>query len=770
MRTKHFLLPVLFLEFLLILYLILTHRLIQHDTFFCFYSQYFFLNNAVVAGQIPLWVPNLVHGTTAGFWFFIQGIGGILFNVYLSLAPLFQNLNFLPLYYLSIFFEKCILILGVWLLSKKYYSHKETSLFVTASVAASAIWMTEIYHNFHTVYAIALIIYFVHEFIDSKRWRYLFLSCNLFVLQSFDKVSYFVPITALVITLYFIFYGLMNFSKVKRELKHLQITPRIIGALAGMVLSMCLLYWAYHLALDHANHSIAFVDREMTGRADLNSYLSYATDYRSDAARWVELFLGFSLNRDYTIYLGILFIPFLITGTFLHRSKNQIVLILLTLTIFLISFGTIVAEVFYYIWPYMSYFRHLSLLSAFCKLFMCFLAGYGFDRLLSELKSEKISRSFRMAMGAAIVLLLSAAAIIFQIRNDELIIYNFFSLIGTFDEFQANAWLANMPLLLQTAMIRIVGVSLFLMICLFLKIGRYKTHVISALLIFHLVDVYGYAFHETKARSIPLPDEVYKLSEFTPMPYRSYRTEHNLMKGNKRGDIYWFISSWNTAHVANINTYTFIDQLGSIYKTHYWQKPLEEFLDAYSLKEDGSRAWLKEHTIAFPNHYAALKYGGLLKKKIQFYSSANKISSKENIAEAMSAADFPGNSLFIEAESHEHKMSQAYTRLKLDYHIVQFDANRLKLNVEVPGENPIWLMYSDVWHPSWKAHINGAKVKIYKANLAYKALELSPGNNKVEFEFTSLKTNFIYRILSLMSLAWLVIIGFLFYRELRSNT
>lgn len=136
----------------------------------------------------------------------------------------------------------------------------------------------------------------------------------------------------------------------------------------------------------------------------------------------------------------------------------------------------------------------------------------------------------------------------------------------------------------------------------------------------------------------------------------------------------------------------------------------------------------------------------------------------------MGDADFPGDSLFIESDSNEYGISQSNNRLELEYRVLQFDANRLKLNVEVPDKNPVWLMYSDVWHPDWKAQINGVATKIFKANLAYKAVELFPGINTVEFEFTSPKINLLYRILGLMSFVWLGIIGYLFYRELRSNT
>jgi hypothetical protein len=47
------------------------------------------------------------------------------------------------------------------------------------------------------------------------------------------------------------------------------------------------------------------------------------------------------------------------------------------------------------------------------------------------------------------------------------------------------------------------------------------------------------------------------------------------------------------------------------------------------------------------------------------------------------------------------------------------------------------MFYSDVWHPWWRATVNGASAPVYRANGAYKAIRIEPGENLVHFHFHS---------------------------------
>ena len=52
-------LSIVLFELIHIVSLVVSHRMVIHDTFYALYAQYYFLNNAVISGEIPLWIPYL---------------------------------------------------------------------------------------------------------------------------------------------------------------------------------------------------------------------------------------------------------------------------------------------------------------------------------------------------------------------------------------------------------------------------------------------------------------------------------------------------------------------------------------------------------------------------------------------------------------------------------------------------------------------------------------------------------------------------------------
>ena len=96
--------------------------------------------------------------------------------------------------------------------------------------------------------------------------------------------------------------------------------------------------------------------------------------------------------------------------------------------------------------------------------------------------------------------------------------------------------------------------------------------------------------------------------------------------------------------------------------------------------------------------------------------------------------------------------------MPLSYTVTRFDSNHLEVSVNNPN-NPAWMFYSDVWHPFWKAKVNGRPVKVFKANLAYKAIPLVKGQNKIHFYFKSNFIAFLHYIIGFNSLFWLGFIG-----------
>ena len=92
--------------------------------------------------------------------------------------------------------------------------------------------------------------------------------------------------------------------------------------------------------------------------------------------------------------------------------------------------------------------------------------------------------------------------------------------------------------------------------------------------------------------------------------------------------------------------------------------------------------------------------------------------------------------------------------LRLQYVVEAFDANNLRVRVVNPGSGS-WMFYSDVWHPSWRATVNGKPVPVYRADLAYKAVPLAAGENVVLLRFGSTTFSWCAMLLAMNALAWL---------------
>ncbi len=65
--------------------------------------------------------------------------------------------------------------------------------------------------------------------------------------------------------------------------------------------------------------------------------------------------------------------------------------------------------------------------------------------------------------------------------------------------------------------------------------------------------------------------------------------------------------------------------------------------------------------------------------------------------------------------------------------VVRGNANEVVLDVQVDG--PAWLVYYDAYNSRWRATVNGEPVPVVEANLAFKAVPLAAGPNRVHFRF-----------------------------------
>ena len=71
------------------------------------------------------------------------------------------------------------------------------------------------------------------------------------------------------------------------------------------------------------------------------------------------------------------------------------------------------------------------------------------------------------------------------------------------------------------------------------------------------------------------------------------------------------------------------------------------------------------------------------------------------------------------------------------FEIKKFSSNELEVVVKQSGINPVWLFYGDAFDTLWNARVDDTAVEVYRAQIAYKAVKVPPGEHIVRFRFGS---------------------------------
>ncbi len=82
--------------------------------------------------------------------------------------------------------------------------------------------------------------------------------------------------------------------------------------------------------------------------------------------------------------------------------------------------------------------------------------------------------------------------------------------------------------------------------------------------------------------------------------------------------------------------------------------------------------------------------------------------------------------------------------------VLEFHANRIKIQVANPYADGAWLVYADSYHPAWSASVDGHSQQIAKANLAFKAVLIPPGTHEVTFSFSRGAADYLFVLLGAM--------------------
>jgi hypothetical protein len=526
--------------------------------------------------------------------------------------------------------------------------------------------------------------------------------------------------------------------------------------------------------------------RSPNGTTSLSYFLSYGRF--TDFSKWNDVVLRMSPAMDNTLYAGMLLAPLLFAGL-LAAARRRLHLVLTAAVLLLFTLSTPLSRLVYYAWPGMWYFRHIGLVSSLVKVLFCFVAGIGFEYLFRSASPVTRAAVRRLAILGATALAIGIGFAMHTASSPEAIdryvagidvdaaarAFHTFNREEVARRLQLGAgWAA--------AAAMIVGfVPLLLTSRRFTTAGLRNT-ALCAVLAFVTIDLYQFKFAYLFDRSDGIGPEQRSLMESSPMPYARRRTlnlhearaevqsrlaatvafNHSLQRQLEGRGTYG-------SHYWTSNAFWFIDEVGTTLQADSWLAPLDRF----------ARMFRAGSGVDFPvERDTPAKLAGLRDDKIRFFAHAYSIASPTDLAAVLTDASYKGDLLFISPLStiddqaaavpwRSQQLLSSDDSRPLQYRVERFDANNLVVQVSNTEPSSVWMFYSDVWHPWWRATVNETPAHVYRADGAYKAVRIEPGQNRVHFRFQSDLLAALTLLVAVNASFWLIAVAVMMLNVVR---
>ncbi len=746
-----------------------------HDGFQYFYLKYYFFNDFVLNGERTEWLPYLTHGSPSAWWYVVQS--GIFDPVMLLVARFLQFANFLPIFYALLFFEKLLLILGSWLFAGEHLRSRPARFAVTAAVSSTCIWYTQPWWDFHAVVALPMMLFFLHRTLFAFRWQWPIGLSVLLYLQTFGHLSYYLPITLLLLAAYA---GPVIAQRSARSAFREQFRFSAAGLLILVVVNIAFLFELVWLQRSSQEIAFASSQRGASGAVPLNVFLNYAGN--TDLRAWNQFFTGLTPHLDFTLFAGFLTVGLAVvalsSGPLNHTQR---LFAWLTALMLLMASASPVATIFFYVWPLGRLFRHLALLVPAAKFFCIFLAGATLDRLVCEPGMRKWRGRTRIAVT---VVLASVLMLLVTFAIDPASLRSFLAALEG----------GPLPVLESygTAMIdaRLLrgGAFLALTWIVLLALGRMcaqsdarASHLawIAGLVLFFDVSTYGWL--EMRSRTLTLPPREAAIFQFTDRPYIDKRSETAETMDNARRRTF----SKSLAQVVGTrywpeNLLWLTDTYRTSERTGFWSTAFDSLLQAMEKRDGSTGAMVKNELLVLPTDDGLLTaIAGFRESKIRFLARAIVCPDTDSTTELLANPAYHGQAALLTGDLSDQSLrlavspcepgaltaSDAPSASTPTARNSSFSSNQAEFDVENPTSASFVMTYSDTWSDHWRARINNKDAQVLRSDLAYKAVVIPPGRVRVQFQYRDRWAEIVFASQALASVGFVLFLAFLIVRR-----
>lgn len=706
--------------------------------------------------QIPIWFPHSVMGMPGAFDMITHLSPANYLGMVLGL--MFRITDALVLYNVSMVLEQILFLFGFYKLSMLLFRDKKIAFLLGFVAIGSLIWNYSLWWNFRIYYLVPLIFYSLIYSFQEKKSVFFWLAGIMTVLSMVGNLQYYVPIYLLVFTV-------LGAGFLVYEWKYLATIFRLERKNLAVMTAFLLIAGLYVVFLLQVNNgmSITVGNRNAdTGQISLNDFLTM--DMKSLLLNFniFELLTGINGDRHNTYFIGLIPLFFFFYSLFIRKKDkfHKIFLVIVLVLVWMTISGKFSTLLYYF--PMMSMFRNKNMLFSFIKIFVILCSGYGIVSFLDKIGTYYKSARDSKIWSFNLVLFLT---ILVMFWDSILVYYKYFA-----------------PLFYYKSNIVIVIVSMSVQVSLFLMmIAIIKRNLIR------VEDVRKYFIYALFACAI------FSLTSFQVRYSLRYLFRQQYPSVSVRDVSYQPVRVDIAAHRGHPDNKP--EELMSFDKI-YWLVDNAKSLDTY--KSDALTAFTPDKILKIIQLFGKNGIGNLgiesVEKEINGISLENKIIA-HSIARELPKIRIGKNILFARDEKtvgeimirhrNEDKVVvidgykaglQGDLRYVPDFtdkdqkkfglKVRKFTLNSIDMELNVPAGGQYYLYYSDGYHPGWHAQINGKPVKVYQANLAFKAVELKPGQNKVSFRyFYGLQSGILIGLV-VVSMLFALTISFLFVKEI----
>jgi hypothetical protein len=687
------------------------------DTSHVFRSFYFFYNEVFFHHRLPLWAPLGTYGTQSDVYFLITLSPASFLAILTGLV--FKINNALLVFKIDYMLEELILLYSMYLLSNELFRNRITVLLVCLSAIAGLVAEVQIFLNLRAYYLMPLIIYFMVLFFRDMKPSRLISAMVVFLLFFNGNTPYLITTPLLALTVI----GLVMticYRKDFRRIIDIDKGEILLSATLLLLLAAMLVGYYYFVA-----NSTYFLDSSFPKRdprsykVSLDTFLSYGMRIGFDKFKGLvypfEIAEKTPVAMAETLYTGVIPLIFAIYGLFRARTVMTYALLSAMAALGLLSLGekTFVAALLYRYFPLMDYFRHIGSVVNCYKIFIPLLAGFGLDAFLSTVRGG--GKAGRLTAAAAYVVLISSVLV-----GSTFILHLILKLDPHFPGYIIRYCF-------------LAAVSIFILFIAAVRLFRLRGHVSLLITVCLAVEILVYQ-GAVGLVHLPVMSKYYKASDaaanVSKLPFIDKRDD---------GKPYLSGGKWEFFGVQRYEQHAFdynylqFDPCVPLFRVDVLAPGVIRLLNEKFNKDDA----------ADDGFLTAI---GCNAPKLQLKS---EIKTADSIKEALDIVtgghDIGTVPVVYGLSKHQKTYLSWYPPESVSGTIVvtEYSTDYISMDVTINSNRSALLYYSEAWHPSWEAYVNGKPVQIILANLAFKSLFLDKGQSRVEFVFENKTSMFL---------------------------